>query len=135
MTAAIDNDGTLQPYRGIKVVDLSQGFAGPYSAALLAMQGATVTKIEPPAGDWIREIGAGQDGITAWTVIANAGKRSACIDASTPAGRGLLERMATTCDVLIQNFRPGVIDRMGLGYEKLAAKNPALIFVSITGFG
>jgi crotonobetainyl-CoA:carnitine CoA-transferase CaiB-like acyl-CoA transferase len=123
------------PYAGLKVVDLSQGFAGPYCAELLAMQGASVVKIEPPAGDWIREIGGGQDGVTAWTVIANAGKRSACIDGTKPEGRSLLARLARGCDVLVQNFRPGVIERLGLGYDQLAAQNPRLLFVSITGFG
>jgi crotonobetainyl-CoA:carnitine CoA-transferase CaiB-like acyl-CoA transferase len=123
------------PYVGLRVLDISQGFAGPYCAALLAMQGADVIKIEPPAGDWIREIGGGCDGVTSWTVIANAGKRSACIDATRPEGRALLLRLAHWADVIIQNFRPGVIERLGLGYDLLAERNPGLLFVSITGFG
>ncbi len=123
------------PYAGLKVLDLSQGFAGPYCAALLAMQGADVVKVEPPAGDWIREVGGGQDGVTAWTVVANAGKRSVCIDATQPEGRALLLRLARGIDVIVQNFRPGVIERLGLGYDVLAADNPKLLFVSVTGFG
>lgn len=123
------------PYSDLRVLDLSQGFAGPYCAALLAMQGAKVVKIEPPAGDWIREVGGGQEGVTSWTVIANAGKRSACIDATRAEGRALLLRVARGFDVIVQNFRPGVIERLGLGYDKLSAGNPGLLFVSITGFG
>ena len=123
------------PYARLRVLDLSQGFAGPYCAALLAMQGAQVIKVEPPGGDWIREIGGACDGITPWTVVANSGKRSACIDATTPEGRGLLQRLAVGCDVIVQNFRPGVIERLGMGYAELSAANPGLVFVSITGFG
>ena len=123
------------PYSGIRVLDLSQGFAGPYSTALLAMQGADVVKIEPPAGDWIREIGGGREGLTSWTIVANVGKRSACIDATLPDGRALLRRLTRGVDVIVQNFRPGVIERLGLGFDELVLENPGLVYVSITGFG
>jgi crotonobetainyl-CoA:carnitine CoA-transferase CaiB-like acyl-CoA transferase len=123
------------PYAGLRVLDVSQGFAGPYCAALLATQGAHVVKVEPPGGDWIREIGGACDGITPWTVVANSGKRSICIDAAQPQGRALLRRLADGVDVIVQNFRPGVIERLGLGYTQLSAANPGLVFVSITGFG
>ena len=123
------------PYVGLRVLDVSQGFAGPYCAALLAAQGARVVKVEPPGGDWIREIGEACDGITPWTVVANSGKHSICVDAAKPQGRALLQRMACGVDVIVQNFRPGVIERLGLGYTQLSASNPGLVFVSITGFG
>jgi len=129
------DDAELPPYTGLRVLDLAQGFAGPYCAALLGMQGADVIKVEPPRGDWIREIGGSVDGITAWTIIANAGKRSAAIDARQPQGRALLQGLAAGVDVIVQNFRPGVIERMGLGYDALRVTNPGLIFVSVTGFG
>jgi crotonobetainyl-CoA:carnitine CoA-transferase CaiB-like acyl-CoA transferase len=130
----MNNDFPL-PYEGVRVLDVSQGFAGPYCAALLAAQGANVVKVEPPRGDWIREIGEAYDGITPWTVVANSGKRSICIDATQPQGRALLQRLANGVDVMVQNFRPGVIERLGVGYTQLSAGNPGLVFVSITGFG
>jgi crotonobetainyl-CoA:carnitine CoA-transferase CaiB-like acyl-CoA transferase len=129
------NDDVPLPYQGVRVLDVSQGFAGPYCAALLAAQGATVVKVEPPLGDWIREIGEARDGITSWTVVANSGKRSICIDANQAQGRALLQRLADGVDVMVQNFRPGVIERLGVGYTQLSAGNPGLVFVSITGFG
>lgn len=123
------------PYAGLRVLDVSQGLAGPYCAGLLGMQGASVIKIEPPAGDWIRTAGGGREGMTALAVMGNPGKRSACIDATKPGGKALLLKMAKNADVFVQNFRPGVIERLGLSYDSLAADNPALVYVSITGFG
>lgn len=126
---------TPLPYEGLRVLDMSQGIAGPYCAGLLAMQGAQVVKIEPPGGDWIRAVGGGREGITALTIMGNLGKRSACIDVARPAGRDLVLGMAREADVFVQNLRPGVIERLGFGYETLARDNPALVYVSITGFG
>jgi len=123
------------PYEGLRVLDMSQGLAGPYCAALLGMQGAAVIKVEPPGGDWIRNAGGGREGMTSLAIMGNPGKRSACIDAAKPEGKALLLRMAREADVFVQNFRPGVIERLGLSYETLAKDNPALVYVSITGFG
>jgi|CXWL01.1.fsa_nt_gi crotonobetainyl-CoA:carnitine CoA-transferase CaiB-like acyl-CoA transferase len=123
------------PYEGLRVLDMSQGIAGPYCAGLLAMQGAEVVKIEPPGGDWIRAVGGGREGLTALTIMGNLGKRSACIDVAKPAGRDLVLGMARKADVFVQNLRPGVIERLGFGYDTLAKDNPALVYLSITGFG
>jgi crotonobetainyl-CoA:carnitine CoA-transferase CaiB-like acyl-CoA transferase len=123
------------PYAGLRVIDLSQGIAGPYCAALLAQQGAEVIKVEPPGGDWVRAIGGGREGMTPLAIASNLGKRSIVIDARKPAGRDLILRLAARADVLVENNRPGVIERLGLGYAALAAPNPALVYVSITGFG
>lgn len=123
------------PYAGLRVLDLSQGLAGPYCAGLLCMQGAAVVKIEPPAGDWIRNAGGGREGMTSLAIMGSLGKRSACIDATKPEGRALLLRMAQRADVMVQNFRPGVIERLGLGYDVVSKDNPKLVYVSITGFG
>lgn len=123
------------PYAGLRVLDLSQGIAGPYCAGLLAMQGAEVIKIEPPGGDWIRAAGGGREGMTSLAIMGNLGKRSACIDATRPEGRAVLLSMAKHADVFVQNLRPGVIERLGLDYATLAQDNPALVYVSITGFG
>ncbi|MEO8203985.1 MAG: CoA transferase [Betaproteobacteria bacterium] len=124
-----------QPYAGLRVLDISQGLAGPYCAGLLGMQGAAVIKVEPPSGDWIRSAGGGREGMTSLAIMGGPGKRSASIDATKPEGRALLLKMARTADVFVQNFRPGVIERLGLAYETLAKDNPALVYVSITGFG
>ncbi len=123
------------PYEGLRVLDLSQGIAGPYCAGLLGMQGAKVVKIEPPGGDWIRAAGGGREGMTALAIMGNLGKRSACIDVTRPEGRALILGMARQADVFVQNLRPGVIERLGLDYATLSKDNPALVYVSISGFG
>jgi crotonobetainyl-CoA:carnitine CoA-transferase CaiB-like acyl-CoA transferase len=123
------------PYAGLRVLDVSQGLAGPYCAGLLAAQGAQVTKVEPPAGDWIRNAGGAREGMTSLAIMGSAGKRSACIDATKPQGRALILKMAQQADVFVQNFRPGVIERLGLAYDVLSKDNPRLVYVSITGFG
>ncbi|VVE03584.1 carnitine dehydratase [Pandoraea eparura] len=126
---------TRLPYEGIRVLDLSQGIAGPSCGALLARQGADVVKVEPPAGDWGRLMGDGANGLTAISIGANAGKRALCIDATRAQGRAVLHRMIQRTDVLIDSFRPGVMDTLGLGYPTASKLNAALIHLSITGFG
>ncbi|MDN4572210.1 CoA transferase [Pandoraea cepalis] len=123
------------PYEGIRVLDLSQGIAGPSCGALLARQGADVIKVEPPAGDWGRLMGDGENGLTAISIGANTGKRALCIDATRAEGRAVLHRMVEQADVLIDSFRPGVMDTLGLGYRTTSTLNAALIHLSITGFG
>jgi crotonobetainyl-CoA:carnitine CoA-transferase CaiB-like acyl-CoA transferase len=123
------------PYKGLHVLDLSQGIAGPYCAALLAQQGADVIKVEPPGGDWIRNAGGGRDGMTPLAIVGNLGKRSIVVDAQQPAGRDLILRLAARADVVVENNRPGVIERLGLGYDAVGSTNPKVIYVSITGFG
>ena len=126
---------TEQPYAGLHVLDMSQGIAGPYCAALLGHHGASVIKIEPPTGDWIRHLGGGKEGMSALAVVNNLGKRSICIDAAKAEGRAAILKMAQRADVFIENFRPGVMSKLGLDYAALAAVNPRLIYLSITGFG
>lgn len=129
------DDAHASAYAGLSVLDLSQGIAGPYCAAQLRAQGAEVIKVEPPAGDWIRLLGGGQEGLSALAVVNNLGKRSICIDATRPEGRALILELAQRADVLVENFRPGVMARLGLDYAALAPLNPRLIFLSISGFG
>ena len=124
-----------RPYVGLKILDLSQGIAGPYCGALLGQHGAKVIKVEPPAGDWIRLLGGAKEGMSALAVVNNLGKRSICIDATLAEGRALILKMAQSADVLVENFRPGVMAKLGLEYATLAADNPRLIYLSITGFG
>ena len=126
---------TELPYQDLQVLDMSQGVAGPSCGAMLGHQGAEVIKVEPPDGDWIRAMGGGRDGLTALAIVNNIGKRSICVDARQTAGRALVEKLAAKADVMIENFRPGVMQKLGLDYEALAKINPALIYLSVTGFG
>jgi len=122
-------------YADVTVLDLSQGVAGPYCATVLGLQGARVTKVEPPEGDWVRLLGGGRDGLTALAIVSNLGKRSLCVDARTPAGRAIVARLAAQADVLIENFRPRVMAQLDLAYEALAADNRRLVYLSISAFG
>jgi crotonobetainyl-CoA:carnitine CoA-transferase CaiB-like acyl-CoA transferase len=126
---------TELPYEGLNVVDMSMGVAGPGCGAMLGLNGAAVIKVEPPEGDWIRVMGGGREGLTANAIVGNLGKRSICVDARKPEGRALVTELAEKADVLIENFRPGVMKKLGLDYPTLSAANPALVYASITGFG
>jgi len=120
---------------GITILDLSQGVAGPYCAMLLQQQGARVIKIEPPAGDWSRQMGRVQSGHTSISAACNAGKESVVLDTRTSAGRAALRQLAIQADVVLQNFRPGVAARMGANAQDLAQHNPRQIYISISGYG
>ncbi len=124
-----------RPYKGIRVVDMSQGVAGPYCAMLLARNGADVIKIEPASGDWARHIGEIYGDHSAFSIAANLGKRSIVVDLKHENSRAIMDRMVEDADVFIEGFRPGVTERLGYGYERLKAINPGLIYVSISGFG
>lgn len=122
-------------YAGLRVLDLSQGIAGPYCGQILRQLGANVIKAEPREGDWSRRIGLARDGMTAITMAFNRGKRSLACDARHLEGRALLAALAARADIVIQSFRPGVAQRMGLGHESVRTVNPSVIYVSISGFG
>jgi crotonobetainyl-CoA:carnitine CoA-transferase CaiB-like acyl-CoA transferase len=124
------------PLDGIKVIDLSAVISGPMCAQVLADQGAHVIKVEPRGlGDITRLGGFRRETISAMFASANRGKKSITIDLQHPTGIELLHDLAKDADVVIQNFRPGAVDRMGIGAEALHAINPDLIYVSISGFG
>ncbi len=124
------------PLVGIKVLDLSIALTGPYAVALLADQGASVVKVERPGiGDIARWVGVAVQGVSALFQSCNRGKRSIAIDLTQPEGRAIVERLAADADVVVQNFRPGVLDRLGLGYADLARHHHELIYVSLSGFG
>src|SRR5215211_1740727 len=123
------------PYRGLRVLDFGQGIASPYCAMLLAVYGSEVIKVEPPEGDWSRYLGTTYGNHTALSAVYNRGKRSLCLDLKHDEGIAVAKKLAADCDVLIEGFRPGVAARLGLGYEALAGVNPALIYLSISGFG
>ncbi|HEU4439245.1 MAG TPA: CoA transferase [Methylomirabilota bacterium] len=123
------------PFAGLKVVDLSQGIAGPYSAMLLAQYGADVVKVEPPEGDWARGLGKRYGDMTAFAIAANLGKRSIALDLKAEADRRILRRLVATADVFLESFRPGVAARLGVGYPDVEAINPRIIYLSVSGFG
>ena len=124
------------PLEGLRVLDFGQGVAGPYAAQLLGDQGADVIKVEPPRGDWARTMGA-QDGsgLSGTFVAVNRNKRGLCLDLRKPQALDVARRLAMRADVVVESFRPGVMDRLGLGREALHAGNPGQVFCSITGWG
>ena len=125
----------MQAFQRLTVLDMSQGIAGPVSAGILARQGARVIKVEPLGGDWIRGTGASQQGMSANALAGNFNKRGVAIDAASALGREALLRMIPQVDVLVENFRHGVMKKLGLDYEALSELNPRLVYCSITGFG
>ena len=125
------------PLRGIRVVDLTQNVAGPYCTMQLADLGADVLKLEPIGkGDNARAFGPPLPGGEAGGFVTlNRNKRSLALDLKAPEGRAAVERLADVADVLVENFRPGVMDRLGLGWEALRTRNPRLVYAAINGFG
>jgi crotonobetainyl-CoA:carnitine CoA-transferase CaiB-like acyl-CoA transferase len=127
--------GYEAPFAGLKVVDLSQGIAGPYCSMLLAQHGADVIKVETLEGDWARTLGTRYGSHTAYSIIGNLGKTSISVDLKTEAGKRVLWRLLKGADVFLEGFRPGVIKRLGFDYETVAAIEPRLLYLSISGFG
>lgn len=124
------------PLAGVRVLDLTTVLSGPLATSMLADQGADVIKVERPgAGDLTRIVGSRRGGMTAMFHLANRGKRSIVIDLSIPAGLDVLRRLSARVDVVAENFRPGVAERMGVGYSDLREANANLIYLSIAGFG
>jgi crotonobetainyl-CoA:carnitine CoA-transferase CaiB-like acyl-CoA transferase len=122
------------PLEGIRVIDLTTVISGPVCTAILADQGADVVKVEPPGGEIARRT-AGDGEFTAMFVSANRGKRSIALDLKQPAAVDALRKLIASADVLVQNFRPGTMERLGLGEPESRAGNPGLIYVSISGVG
>lgn len=120
---------------GIKVLDFTRVLAGPYATAMLADLGAEVLKIEAPGGDEYRHVGPFIDGESVLFQTVNRGKRSMVADLKNPADLALVRRLALEADVLVENFRPGVMDKLGLGATDLRHANPRLIYASVSGFG
>lgn len=124
------------PLQGIRVLDLTRVLAGPAASLALADLGAEVIKIEPPGtGDETRTFPPFRDEESHYYLSINRGKKSIVVNLKSDAGVALVRDLAAKCDVLIENYRPGVMDRFGLGYEALASVNPRLIYCSISGFG
>lgn len=132
MSDEFDDD---RPLKGLTVFDAAQGVAGPSCAFLLAQNGADVIKIEPPRGDWVRQAGKKYGDLAAGYVTFNRGKRAMCLDFKTEDGLAVARRIAGSCDIVIESFRPGVMGRFGLDYERVIVDNPSVIYCSISGFG
>ncbi|MEM7216948.1 MAG: CoA transferase [Pseudomonadota bacterium] len=124
-----------QPFAGIRVVDFTQVLAGPFATQQLAQHGAEVIKVEPPgSGDMTRNLMKGQKGSPSF-VTCNIGKKSLTLDLKGPAAAPVMQRLLATADVLVQSFRPGVMTRLGLGYEAVREIKPDIVYCSISGFG
>ncbi len=125
-----------RPLDGVRVLDFTRVLAGPYCTALLADLGADVLKVEPPQGDDYRQIGPFRaDGSSAIFAAVNRGKRSVVLDLGTSEHREVVLALAAAADVVVENFRPGVAAKLGIGAEVLCGRDPRLIYASISGFG
>src|SRR6185369_12957166 len=126
------------PLTGVVVLDFTQLLQGPYATQMLGDMGAEILKIEPPGGDWMRKFALGNlylAGESVSFLAFNRNKRSLCVNLKHGSGVEAVKRLAARADVVIENFRPDVMDRLGLGYETLSALNPRLIFCSSSGWG
>jgi crotonobetainyl-CoA:carnitine CoA-transferase CaiB-like acyl-CoA transferase len=128
------------PLDGIRVLDLTRFIAGPYCTMLLADQGAEVVKVEPPGGEETRALApllgeTDEERVSAYFLRYNRSKRSVCLDLRDDEGRATFARLVEAADVLVENFRPGVLERLGFGWDDLRALNPRLVYCTITGFG
>src|SRR5205823_6332408 len=129
---------TNGPLAGIRVLDFTQFMQGPWATQLLGDMGADVVKVEPPAGDWERgytfdDVWPGGD--SALFLAMNRNKRSIVVNLKSDTGRELALRLAAGADVIVENARPGVMDRLGVGYEHVRAVNPSVVYASATGYG
>jgi len=125
----------LRPLSGIKVIDLTSMLAGPYCARWLADLGAEVVKIESIDGDYMRNTSPVRDGRSAYFAHLNTGKQSVAVDLKKEAGVRIVRELAATSDIVLENFRPGVMARLGVGYETLRQLNPRLVYCAISGYG
>ncbi len=124
-----------RPLEGVRVLDLSRVFAGPVAGRVLSDLGAEVVKVEPPEGDVTRIWGRKTAGLSTYFTQQNCGKRNVCVDLRKPGGPELVADLAAVSDIVIENFRPGVLTRYGLDWPALSARNPRLVMMSISGFG
>ena len=123
------------PLEGIKVLDFSRVVAGPFATRLMADLGADVVKVEPPDGDGTRVHGRKVNGISGFFNQQNAGKRNICMDLRHADAVSLVRELVSVADIVVENYRPGVMQRLGIDYDVLSAVNPSLIMLSISGYG
>jgi crotonobetainyl-CoA:carnitine CoA-transferase CaiB-like acyl-CoA transferase len=120
---------------GVRILDLTRNIAGPVATMLAAEMGADVIKVEPPGGDEMRQWPPFVDGESTYFMSCNRGKRSIVIDLKSAEGRGLLERLLARADVVVENFRPGTLEKLGLGWSEQKERHPRLVWISVTGYG
>jgi len=136
MTQRVELGGVpTGPLSGVKVIDFTAVYSGPIAASILGDQGAEVIKVESAAGDLMRRGLPQSKGMGSAFVAMNRNKRSLCLDLQTTAGLSVARRLVATADVVMENFRPGVMDRLGLGYDSFKATQPKLVYASINGMG
>jgi crotonobetainyl-CoA:carnitine CoA-transferase CaiB-like acyl-CoA transferase len=123
------------PLAGVRVLDLTTMVAGPVATRMLADQGAEVIKIEPPSGDLVRRLSNGRNGMSAFFLSCNRNKRSLAVDLKAAEGLAIVQKLIATTDVLVHNFRPGAVERIGLGEEAVRGIRGDIVYVSISGFG
>jgi crotonobetainyl-CoA:carnitine CoA-transferase CaiB-like acyl-CoA transferase len=123
------------PLKGLTVLDMSQGIAGPSCASHFAAYGARVIKLEPREGDWIRNLGSRIAGASSATIVYNRGKESIAVDLKTEEGREIALELGEKADVVLESARPGVMERLGLGFAQFSERNPSVVYVSISGYG
>ena len=124
------------PLEGVRIIDLSAIISGPMATQILADQGADVIKVEAPGpGDLVRYLGPQKNGVNAMFTAVNRNKRGIVVNLKSAAGRQVLIDLVKTADVFVENFRPGAMEKLGLGYEPLKALNPGIVYVSMSGFG
>jgi len=127
---------TRKPLEGLKVIELGQLIAGPFAGKFFGEFGAEVIKIEPPeGGDPLRQWRKLHEGTSLWWYVQNRGKKSVTANLRLPEGQEIVRRLARDADLLIENFRPGTLEKWGLGYSELAAANPGLVMLRLSGFG
>ena len=124
------------PLTGLKVIELGQLIAAPFATRLLAEFGATVIKVEPPgAGDPLRKWRKTHNGTSLWAYVQSRNKHSVTIDLKAPEGQEIVRRLAADADVVVENFRPGTLEKWGLGFEDVSRLNPKIILVRLSGYG
>jgi formyl-CoA transferase len=129
------SENTQRPLSGLKIIELGQLIAGPFAAKILAEFGADVIKVEPPSGDPLRQWRYVHDGTSVWWAAHARNKRSMTLDLRQPEGQDVVRRLVADADIVIENFRPGAMEKWGLGFEALHAINPKLIMLRVSGYG
>ena len=127
--------GSQRPLEGIRVLDFTRVLSGPHATRMLSDLGAEVIKVEPPMGDMTRFAMPRVNSLSSYFIQQNVGKKNISLDMTKPQAVELLKKLVSHCDIVIENFRPGVMRKMGLDYETLSQLNPRLIYTSITGYG
>jgi len=123
------------PLAGLKVLDFSRVVAGPYATRMLSDLGAEVLKVEPPEGDVTRKLAKRDSGVSGNYLQLNIGKKNICVDLKAEGARDLIHKLAAQADIVVENFRPGIMDKFGIGWADLSKVNPRLVMLSISGYG